>query len=205
MDIEIIRRAWNSQQPPGPPDEELIQALLGADRKLGRALFWRDMRESIVAIIVAIFFIHGGSTIGRVWVGYAAGTLCCFIPVFLILDRHLRRDDRINATASTRIALECAVRRVDHQIWLLRNVIWWYLLPIIMVFVLVLGDAALSMPRSAWIDWIWDLIFFGTTAGAVAVVIGTWYINRVAANQLLPLRQEFQHALDDLDQPEETD
>ena len=32
-------------------------------------------------------------------------------------------------TAVCRIADERATAEIDHQIWLLRNVLWWYLLP----------------------------------------------------------------------------
>jgi hypothetical protein len=98
---------------------------------------------------------------------------------------------------------ECAARsleQVEHQIWLLRNVLWWYLLPLMAPVFVFFGHLA-------WLDRGdgWEAVFDTAPPAAVValVTVFIYWLNQVAARGLARRRDELRTVLASLnDDPE---
>ena len=92
--------------------------------------------------------------------------------------------------------------QVDHQIWLLRNVIWWYLLPCNIVCLLFPLAFALGPMASRWKRM---MIPFLLTFSLVALT--NWIVYRMnqsgVRKELLPRKQELESLRDSLESPED--
>ena len=97
-----------------------------------------------------------------------------------------------------RRAAESSLAQVEHQIWLLRNVAWWYLLPI---FVALMAFAA----QGAWQsrdDGLKTLAEFAAITAVFVAVFGfIYWLNQYAVRkQLEPRRNELQAILSNLNE-----
>jgi hypothetical protein len=96
-------------------------------------IFWRDFREVAVAVImVGVFLYDAFKRAENMWIASSFVILaitCLYVAAFFIVDRHLQRKKGPGHTESLLACIESSLMQVNHQIWLLRNVFWWYLLP----------------------------------------------------------------------------
>jgi ABC-type proline/glycine betaine transport system permease subunit len=91
-----------------------------------------------------------------------------------------------------KICIESSLREVNHQIWLLRNILWSYLLP--------LGVAVeISIFHSAWQTW--NSSFAAVVVSLVVTLVigllywGIYWLNQFAVRQELEPRREELEAL----------
>ena len=90
-----------------------------------------------------------------------------WVAGFLLADR-LRHPRRPPDPGEPLVrCVEASLAQVEHQIWLLRNVGWWYLLPLAVPMLAFVGhvgwrtqaggwEAAVSRPwRGPWWAWSW--------------------------------------------------
>jgi hypothetical protein len=98
-------------------------------------IFWRDFREVAVSIFMAgVFLYEAFASKDNIWVAGSLVVLaiaCLFVAAFFIVDRRLQRKNEIRHTDPLLACIESSLAQVTHQIWLLKNVFWWYLLPFI--------------------------------------------------------------------------
>ena len=47
--------------------------------------------------------------------------------------------------------MESSLAQVEHQIWLLRNVFWWYLLPLALATLAFFGQVAWQVRSGGWL------------------------------------------------------
>jgi hypothetical protein len=98
-------------------------------------IFWRDVREVAAGTFAilgflgfAVFFFYRGLTL--VALGSAVAALfVLWVVLFFIADRVVQRKRRPSQDKSLIACIEDSLRQLNHQIWLLKNVFWWYLLP----------------------------------------------------------------------------
>ncbi len=93
-----------------------------------------------------------------------------------------------------------SIDQSNHQIWLLRNIFWWYLLPpgigmaVVLSYVLylVLQDGLLSRAH------VWEVLYLTGVAVLVALTFwGVYLLNqRAVRNELLPRKQELEELLE---------
>ncbi|MCP4639228.1 MAG: hypothetical protein GY851_02275 [bacterium] len=200
MDLDAFREAWQGQETEGPSGEEVVRMVERKHRKLERTVVWRDVRESVAALVLAAFFVVAGHHLARhMWPWYGAAGCCLWVAAFLIVDRRIQRDGQ--PAASTREALDRALRQVDHQIRLLRNVFWWYLLPCLGAIALVLGEMMSQISRESWGTAYAPFLF---TVVLVAVLYPAiyWMNQHAVKHQLLPHKQELAEALHGLQEEE---
>ena len=91
--------------------------------------------------------------------------------------------------------IKVSLAQVEHQIWLLRNVLWWYLLPFTV-------GIALFWSHVAWQarDNVAGLKFIGLCfAGLFVLYTGIYYLNQYAVRKgLIPRRRELESLLKNL-------
>jgi hypothetical protein len=113
----------------------LLQEVKRNKEHFESAIFWRDVREVAAGTLAilgflgfAVFFFYRGFTL--VALGSAVAALfVLWVVLFFIADRIVQRKRRPSRDKSLIACIEDSLRQLNHQIWLLKNVFWWYLLP----------------------------------------------------------------------------
>jgi hypothetical protein len=115
-----------------------------------------------------------------------------------MIDRVRQRRRQPAPGDTLRSNVESSLAQVEHQIWLLRNIFWWYLLPP--------GVALMLFPaHRAWLtrdDGLSALADFAGPAFVFALVgwFLYWLNQRAVRKDLEPRRQELQTLLKSLDE-----
>jgi hypothetical protein len=197
MNFEDLQKAWQSQ-------DQGAKVLINADALLKEVrrnqqhfwatIFWRDVRETGVAFLLAIFFLwHGpnGDWTDRLLV------LACFgVGAFMIADRIRQRRKRPASADPLKACLEGSRNEVRHQIWLLRKIGWWYLLPLGAALAVSIARTILrsaSFSASAISGWSAYVIFCLVLFWSIY-----WLNQKVVRTDLQPRLQELEALLADL-------
>jgi hypothetical protein len=159
-------------------------------------IFWRDVREAGGSFIMMIVFIILAFVMNTLSLLFPAAA-CLFVAVYMVIDRiKLRiRHPYSKQNASLIEAVANSIVHVDHQIWLLKNVLWWYLMPF------ALGISAFWL----WILWqareVLVVRFFIT--GCFVFLFITYYgvyrLNQQAVKkELQPRKEELETLLESI-------
>jgi Na+/proline symporter len=198
MDFEDLQKAWKSQDAGTEMTidaDAVLRIIRGDQQRFVAMIFWRDVREVGAAVLLALFFGFRGIR-NHVWTDYCVGIACLGVGTFMMVDRWLQRGNRPTATDSLKACIEHSLNQVRHQIWLLKNVFWWYLLPIIATLGLSLGASAWHARHnggSAAISFLIAVVVCGL------VYWGVYWLNQFAVRKHLePRRQELETLLNNL-------
>jgi hypothetical protein len=132
MEFEELQSAWQSQAPVALPAinfELLLQEVRRNQRQLESTLFLRDAIEISIGLMLTVFFLWVAISKGH-WSFAICASGCLFVSIFLMVDRTLQRRWRFTADAPLKNSIDASLKQVQHQIWLLRNIFWWYILPV---------------------------------------------------------------------------
>lgn len=138
------------------------------------SIFWRDFREVAVAVVMVGVFLHGAfKRAENMWIAGSyviLAMICLYVAAFFIVD-HLQRKKGPRHTDPLLGCIESSLLQVNHQIWLLKNVFWLYLLPLgagIALFLFVVNwhlfkvlSAKLVLSECLVITLIVVLVFWG--------------------------------------------
>lgn len=189
MHDDALKELWRAQRiEPAPPlpDAKQLAEMKNRMSGLNRTLFWRDCRENIAALFVAvvfgIYFYIFSAPLARL-----GSAIVVFSSLFVMVYPfwRKRRVPKAPPEASLMQSLESELRRVEVEIALLRSVHWWYILP--GAIGLLLFVAGLS----------WSTL--GTILFAsfiIALDLFIYWMNQVACDKrFLPLKQELESLL----------
>jgi CubicO group peptidase (beta-lactamase class C family) len=189
MNFEDLQRAWQSQTAsakvainPGL----LMKEVRRNQRQFRATIFWRDAREVGVAFLLTWYFIQRGLRTDD-WTDCLVGLACFGVGAFMVVDRLLQRRKKAETNNSLVASIESSLQQINHQIWLLKNVFWWYLLPL---------SAALgvSVAASCWHERNHLARLAGWCLFVVLSLLLDWFLywlNQTAVKKTLePRRQE---------------
>jgi hypothetical protein len=133
MSIDDLQAKWQSHDHGVPLniDSDLLLNEVRRNHRAFELLLWqRDVSEVAAAALVTGLFATLGVMM-RQW-----GLLLCsagslFVGMFFVFDRLKHRRRRSLVEDSLPSVIDSSISQVQHQIWLLRNILWWYLLPLI--------------------------------------------------------------------------
>ncbi|WP_221029954.1 hypothetical protein [Actomonas aquatica] len=162
MNFDDLQKAW--QQAPAPGGATIDASLLAEVRKDSRSfaqkVFWRDVREISASFIVAGVFgkvaLDAEAEGSTAWPAWVAAALPLLVAAYFLIDRWMMHR-RARPQGGTVIEeIERAAAAVRHQIWLLRNVLWWYILPLALCSVMLGLQIILYAPANfpVWGRWI---------------------------------------------------
>src|SRR5436190_11482056 len=126
-----LKRAWQSQTaaPRLVVDpEHLIKEVRRNERQFTAMIYYRDLREVGVAVVLVPIWIVTGIKMSSPWTWWLGIPALLWIAGFTMVGRIRQRRNRSTPSDDLRRTIESSVAEVEHQIWLLRNVGWWYLL-----------------------------------------------------------------------------
>jgi hypothetical protein len=162
-------------------------------------IFWRDFREVAVSVIMVGVFLHGAAKArDNMWVAGAlvvVAITCFYVAAFFIVDRRLQKKKEPRYTDPLLACVKASLAQVNHQIWLLKNVFWWYLLPpgigIALFFFVVNWQLLKVLPAK--------LVLPGCLLGPLFVVLvfwGVYWLNQYAVRKgLIPRKDELEAML----------
>jgi hypothetical protein len=199
MNFEELQKAWQSQNPGATVTintDLLLKEVRRNQHHFWMTIFWRDAREVGVAAFLTWLFLHWAIR-DREWSLYLLSFSCFGVGLFMLVDRWLQRRKRPVTNDPLRSCIEASLLQVNHQIWLLKNVFWWYLLPL---------AAAIGISICAGI-WRTRQAGFSVMKGWVVFVMfgvliywGVYWLNQFAVKKYLePRRQELESLLSGLD------
>ena len=190
MNFEDLQKVWQSQDAAAKVTintDVLMKEVRRNQRQFRATIFWRDVREVGVAAFLTWLFLHWGIR-DQNWSLHLVAFGCFFVGAFIVVDRLIQHQRRPMMNDSLRACVESSLSQVSHQIWLLKNVFWWYLLPI---------DAGLGVfiAKQAWqerhagLSVMVGLLFYALFCGVTGW--GIYWLNQFAVRKTLePRRQE---------------
>jgi hypothetical protein len=166
------------------------------------SIFWRDFREVAVGLIMAVVILRGAfKPENNIWIVSSlvfVAMTCLYVAVFFLVDRHLQRKKGARHTDPLLGCIESSLMQVNHQIWLLKNVFWWYLLPPGVGMVLVLIAVNVEMFRVLPAKLVLPGCLFGILF-VVLIFVGVYWLNQFAVRKgLIPRREELEAMLKNL-------
>ena len=190
-----LRQAWRAGWANAKltADAERLRAELDeGDAAFEHVLARRDWREIVILIGLIPAWIWLGRTGNVVWTWYLEVPALAAVAGFMLWFRHRHGRVVIDDGATLKDSLVASFRQVDAQIWLLRNILWCYLVPIglpIAIFFVHTAWAAADSSAEAF-----------AISLPVAMVAGVyWMIHRLNQRgvkaQLLPRRDELVRSL----------
>jgi CubicO group peptidase (beta-lactamase class C family) len=152
-------------------------------------IFWRDFREVAVALMLLPIWFVMGYTLSLPWSWYLTVPAIIWSGGFILVDRKRHPQGPGEADKPLRESVKESLTQVEHQIWLLRNVFWWYLLPFTLSILAFFAQVAWSLRFAGRVE---ALIFFVILAGSVfAMYSFIYYLNQRAVRvELEPRREE---------------
>src|ERR1017187_5143579 len=189
MNFEDMQKAWQSQDASAKVTinaDALLKKVRRSQQQFRATIFWRDVREVGVAAFLTWLFLHWAIR-DREWSLYLLAFACCAVGMFMLADRWLQRKKRPVTNDSVRSCVEASLIQVNHQIWLLRNVFWWYLLPI-QVGLGALICSVVWQVRHAGLAVILGLTRYAVVCGVLCW--GVYKLNQYAVRKTLEPRQQ---------------
>ena len=198
MNFEALQKAWQSQDPGAKVTintDMLLNEVRRNQQQFRATIFWRDVREVGVALLLALFFLYR-SMRHHDWTDYLLALAGFGVGTFMVVDRLLQHRKHPVSNDPLKACIESSLLQVNHQIWLLKNVFWWYLLP----FAAALG---ISISYSTWharnAGFLAVIIWVISALVIVLVYWGIYWLNRFAVRKSLePRRQELETLLANL-------
>jgi ABC-type iron transport system FetAB permease component len=189
MNDDDLKQLWQQQPIPATGD---VSALVAEARlkhgKFQRTIFWRDFREAGLAIVMIPIWLRGAVHHHTLWTHYLMVPVMLFIAGFLIIDRLRRRKKAVPPDGTVVESLTAAADDVQHQIWLLGNVQWWYVGPICGALVAEtiqkLAVGYLSLDR-----------FIFSMSSNLLLALGVWWLNHSVVKRYLKPRRDELHKL----------
>ena len=184
-----LQEAWQSQPQPAVETDQLVREFNRGRQQFAAMIFWRDVREVGVCLLLLPVWVGMGVGIGLPWTWYLVMPGIVWIAAFMTADRIRQRRRRALPGDPLVRGVESSLAEVEHQIWLLRNVHWWYLLPLAVPMLAFFAHTFWRLSRGN----VWEVAI---ATSFVTVIVGgvyTWiyWINQKAVRSTLePRRQE---------------
>jgi hypothetical protein len=203
MNSEELKKIW-SQQPSAAgvvkPTPEFIWRLADESTRFKRTIFWRDVREWLVTIFFAGYFLYLAFKIDSHvhWPLIVSAIILCVPMTYVALRKPKRPFPEASATLAD--YLRNSIADVQHQLGLLRSVARWYLGPIALSGTIFLADVtfSLSPPSGGQLSSVGRFLIAASIGAAVFYVV--WKINQYAARKHLePLLQRLRQTLAEIE------
>jgi hypothetical protein len=205
IEPDNFQQAWRTQssQTRVTIDPDQLRTAVQQKQRLFRATIWfRDFREVGVAVLLLPYWFYQGLTKPLPWTWWLTIPAIIFVAGFILVDRRRHPQRPPEPGEPLLKTVQDSLNQVDHQIWLLRNVAWWYLLPFTISILAFFAHTTWLMPWSEEGPWglLVGFLFFGFLS---SFVFGLYYfiywLNQWAVrSQLQPQRNELAKLLTSL-------
>ncbi|MDA1231717.1 MAG: hypothetical protein O2856_13165 [Planctomycetota bacterium] len=193
MSLDKYQQAWKVEaaQMHITIDTNLLSKEVQQSHEAFRSMiFWRDVREVGTSLVMIPVWFVMGIGMSLPWTWYLTVPALLWVAGFMLLDRrrHLQRPS--DPGEPLLFYVKESLAQVEHQIWLLRNVFWWYLLPPSISLMAFFTDVTWRS-SDGWLEFSFVIGFFGVF---LFLLYGWIYrLNqRAVRDQLEPRRSDLQ-------------
>jgi hypothetical protein len=191
MDSDDYQRAWqaHSSRTRVTIDADLLlKEVQRSQSNFQATIFWRDFREVGVALVMLPVWFYLGVTFSLPWTWYLTALAFIWVAGFLLVDRMRHKAKPGDPGKPLLGSAKESLTQVEHQIWLLRNVFWWYLLPFVIPILAFFAQVAWRNSK----DWLEGALAFAPPSVFVlALYCWIYWLNQRAVRlHLEPRRQE---------------
>lgn len=184
MNFEQLQQHWQQQDARPQPKVDaslLLQEVRRNHRSIETKIFWRDFREVAAAVFAALYFALRGPD----WTYHLLAVAAAGVGLYLLVDRLRQRRHRPSQWEDLRTFVEQSLSQTRPQTWLLRNVLWWYLLPLTVPLLVSMAVNADSLQQGMCLGVITCLLIFFI-----------YRLNqKVVTSDLVPREQELERLL----------
>jgi hypothetical protein len=178
--------------------DSLAKEVQRFERDFQSTIFWRDVREAGVSLVMIPIWLAMGAWLALPWTWYLMLPTLVWVAGFLVVDRRRHPQRASEPGEPLLFYVKESLAQVEHQIWLLRNVLWWYLLP----FAIPMMAFFLQVAWGSSAGW-WGFTLFAGLMGLSVLVIywGVYRLNQRAVRaHLEPRRQDLLKLVSHLEQ-----
>lgn len=191
MSADDFQKAWRAQSSRTRVTidaDVLLKEVLRSQGHLQATVFWRDLREIGTALVMVPVWFYLGLTFSLPWTWYLAVPGFLWVAAFLFVDRRRHKQKPSDPGGPLLASVQESLVQVEHQIWLLRHVVWWYLLPLTIPGLAFFAQVAWRNSQN-W--WQFAVGFALPALFVVAIDYLIYCLNQYAVRaQLEPRRQE---------------
>ena len=135
MKLDELQEAWKSQDTRIAVETSLLLASMREKQERYKRYIWlRDIREGWGSILAAVFFVcYAESDVEsrlQLWPFYLAMAILFGIGVFRVIDTRRQNRKALRYEDSALSFVERSLLNINHRIWLLKNIFWWWILPV---------------------------------------------------------------------------
>ena len=195
MNPDNFQQAWQSQsQTRLTNDAELLLKEVRRNQQYFTAMiFWRDVREVGTTLLMVPLWLYLGVKISLPWTWYLTVPVLVWVAGFMLADRMSHKRQPPGPGEPLRQRVQSSLAQVEHQIWLLRNIVWWYLLPLALSILAFFGQVAWQVRSGGWLV---ALVVAGVVVIGVIILAGVYRLNQsTVRTELMPRRQELEACL----------
>jgi hypothetical protein len=190
MDSDKYQLAWQAHfsHTRVTIDPDLLLKVVQRNQRDFRAtILRRDVIEVGVGLLLLPYWFYAGITQSLPWTWWLSVPAIVFVVGFFLVDRMRHPETSSDPGEPLLSCVKNSLTQVEHQIWLLCNVFWWYLLP--PTISILAFFAHVTWLRSE--DWLHVLGHAGVFVFLFAICSYIYYVNQYAVRkQLEPRRQE---------------
>jgi hypothetical protein len=196
MNPDKFRQAWEAQSSQTRltiDAESLLKELRRQEQSFSTMIFWRDVREVGTAILLVPLWIYLGVKHSSPWTWYLMVPTLMWVAGYILADRMRHKRQPPEAGEPLRKRVENSLAQVEHQIWLLRTVLWWCLLPFAVSCLAFIGQVTWQERSGGW----WMALAASIVVAIVVIVLaGVYWLNLYAVRcELEPRRRELETLL----------
>jgi hypothetical protein len=199
MHPDDIKDIWQNQTTHTPLAVDaglVLKEIQHSERQFATTIFWRDVREVGTSLVLIPVWLVLGVKNSLPWTWYLAIPALLWIAGFMLVDRRRHRPKPAEHSEPLRACVERSLAEVEHQIRLLRNVFWWYLLPLALPMFAFFAQVSWKEPLGGWLSAVAFVVLCGIVSGVFALV---YWLNLTAIRtQLEPRREELEKLLGSL-------
>ena len=191
MDPDSYQKAWHAQSSQTRVTiaaDLLLKEVQRSQRNFRATIFYRDFREVAIGLLMLPLWFFLGHWLSLPWTWYLGVPAITWVILFIVVDRIRHKQQPSEPGEPMLDCVKVSLTQVEHQIWLLRNVFWWYLLPFTIAILAFFA-------QNAWLNhsgfWPITLAFVPYVLFLLVLYGFVYYLNqRAVRRELEPRRQE---------------
>jgi hypothetical protein len=196
MNSDDFKQAWQGQA-------SQTRLMIDADLLLNEVrrnemyftamIFWRDVREVGISLLMVPLWLYLGVKLSLPWTWYLVVPALLWIAGYMLVDRMRHKRQPPESGEPLRRRVESSLAQVEHQIGLLRHMLWWYVLPLALSMLAFIGQVAWQERSGGW----WTALALSeVVAIGVIVFAALYWLNQYAVRcGLEPRRRELETLL----------
>jgi hypothetical protein len=174
--------------------DSLLNVVQRNQRDFGATILRRDIIEVGVGLLLLPYWIYQGLTSSLPWTWWLGVPAIIWVVGFFLIDRMRHPQTPSDPGEPLLTCVKNSLDQVEHQIWLLRNIFWWYLLPFTVAIVAFFAQVTWSAwaPTDSWLETLAQAAVHSFVYVVLFATYGFvyWLNQRAVRTQLEPRRHE---------------